>query len=134
MVRDLCSTYCIHASQQTRQQSAANLCFCCTGFSAAQLFGQGVSYTYDDVIMHPGHISFPAHEVRSICQPAAYLLFHKRQPSWPPSVCSVLRLHVAVSLMHTLLAAHYAGGSVCKCDPQHQASCAHCQLTHGHSH
>eukprot|EP00775_Hariotina_reticulata_P004723 gene4724-4973_t len=35
----------------------------CDGFTAAQLFGQGVSYTYDDVIMHPGHISFPAHEV-----------------------------------------------------------------------
>ncbi|KAF8064485.1 impdh [Scenedesmus sp. PABB004] len=33
------------------------------GFSATQLFGQGVSYTYDDVIMHPGHINFAAHEV-----------------------------------------------------------------------
>lgn len=33
------------------------------GYTASQLFGQGVSYTYDDVIMHPGHISFGAHEV-----------------------------------------------------------------------
>ncbi|WIA19147.1 hypothetical protein OEZ85_003795 [Tetradesmus obliquus] len=33
------------------------------GYSATQLFGQGVSYTYDDVIMHPGHICFGAHEV-----------------------------------------------------------------------
>lgn len=33
------------------------------GYAAAQLFGQGVSYTYDDVILHPGHISFGAHEV-----------------------------------------------------------------------
>jgi hypothetical protein len=49
-------------------------CCCCllraaTGYTASQLFGQGVSYTYDDVIMHPGHISFGAHEVRQ--QPAA---------------------------------------------------------------
>jgi hypothetical protein len=35
------------------------------GYTASQLFGQGVSYTYDDVIMHPGHISFGAHEVRA---------------------------------------------------------------------
>ncbi|KAK9809215.1 hypothetical protein WJX72_011502 [[Myrmecia] bisecta] len=33
------------------------------GFSARQLFGQGYSYTYDDVIFHPGHINFGAHEV-----------------------------------------------------------------------
>ncbi|PRW33277.1 IMP dehydrogenase [Chlorella sorokiniana] len=33
------------------------------GFTAAKLFGQGVSYTYDDVIFLPGHINFGAHEV-----------------------------------------------------------------------
>jgi hypothetical protein len=33
------------------------------GSNAAQLFGQGVSYTYDDVIFHPGHIDFGAQEV-----------------------------------------------------------------------
>ena len=33
------------------------------GFSAAQLFGKGVCYTYDDVIFHPGHIDFGAPEV-----------------------------------------------------------------------
>lgn len=44
------------------------------GFTAAKLFGQGVSYTYDDVIFLPGHINFGAHEVdlstnvtRNIC-------------------------------------------------------------------
>jgi len=31
--------------------------------TAQQMFNQGVSYTYDDVIMHPGHIDFGAHEV-----------------------------------------------------------------------
>mmetsp|Transcript_21719 Transcript_21719/g.37008 ORF Transcript_21719/g.37008 Transcript_21719/m.37008 type:complete len:508 (-) Transcript_21719:434-1957(-) len=33
------------------------------GYSSAQLFSQGVCYTYDDVIFHPGHINFGAHEV-----------------------------------------------------------------------
>lgn len=34
-----------------------------TGYPASQLFGQGLSYTYDDVIFMPGHIYFGAHEV-----------------------------------------------------------------------
>lgn len=33
------------------------------GFSAARLFSQGVSYTYDDVIFLPGYIDFPADAV-----------------------------------------------------------------------
>lgn len=33
------------------------------GFSGKEVFGQGVCYTYDDVIFHPGHIDFAAHEV-----------------------------------------------------------------------
>ncbi|KAJ3707145.1 hypothetical protein LUZ61_010850 [Rhynchospora tenuis] len=33
------------------------------GFPATRLFSQGVSYTYDDVIMLPGYISFPADAV-----------------------------------------------------------------------
>jgi hypothetical protein len=45
------------------------------GYSATQLFGQGVSYTYDDVIMHPGHISFGAHEVMRLGRVC-------RQSSW----------------------------------------------------
>ncbi|GLC34105.1 hypothetical protein PLESTB_000837900 [Pleodorina starrii] len=37
------------------------------GFSSSQLFNQGVCYTYDDVIFHPGHIFFAAHEVDLTC-------------------------------------------------------------------
>ncbi|KAG2447642.1 hypothetical protein HYH02_007560 [Chlamydomonas schloesseri] len=33
------------------------------GFTSTQLFNQGVCYTYDDVIFHPGHIFFAANEV-----------------------------------------------------------------------
>lgn len=54
-----------------REASPCHTSCCCTavmsaGYTASQLFGAGVSYTYDDVIMHPGHISFGAHEVRGI--------------------------------------------------------------------
>lgn len=33
------------------------------GFPAARLFTQGVSFTYDDVILHPGFIDFSTDEV-----------------------------------------------------------------------
>jgi hypothetical protein len=33
------------------------------GLPASRLFGQGVSFTYDDIIILPGHIDFGAHEV-----------------------------------------------------------------------
>eukprot|EP00798_Chlamydomonas_sp_ICE-L_P024604 gene24604-10222_t len=35
----------------------------CDGFTGNQMFGNGICYTYDDVIFHPGHIYFGAHEV-----------------------------------------------------------------------
>ncbi|XP_034679112.1 inosine-5'-monophosphate dehydrogenase-like [Vitis riparia] len=34
------------------------------GFPAVKLFNQGYSYTYDDVIFHPGYIDFPADAVQ----------------------------------------------------------------------
>jgi hypothetical protein len=49
------------------------------GYTASQLFGQGVSYTYDDVIMHPGHISFGAHEVRAVDSCLGQQLFLRLQ-------------------------------------------------------
>jgi IMP dehydrogenase len=33
------------------------------GAEAAKVFSQGTCYTYDDVIFHPAHIYFGAHEV-----------------------------------------------------------------------
>ncbi|RVW93926.1 Inosine-5'-monophosphate dehydrogenase [Vitis vinifera] len=35
-----------------------------TVFPAVKLFNQGYSYTYDDVIFHPGYIDFPADAVQ----------------------------------------------------------------------
>lgn len=43
--------------------ATSNPTHCCAGFPASKLFGQGVSYTYDDCIFLPGHINFAAHEV-----------------------------------------------------------------------
>lgn len=64
------------ARAQRRQPPAAARCRrppaaaarAAAGFTAAKLFGQGVSYTYDDVIFLPGHINFGAHEVRPCCR------------------------------------------------------------------
>ena len=33
------------------------------GANSKAVFQRGISYTYDDIIMHPGHISFPADSV-----------------------------------------------------------------------
>lgn len=54
------------------------------GFPASKLFGQGVSYTYDDVIFLPGHINFAAHEVRGHSGGAAAGL-HPCIPSCRPA-------------------------------------------------
>lgn len=35
----------------------------CAGMEAKQLFAAGTSYTYDDVIFHPGYIDFAADQV-----------------------------------------------------------------------
>ncbi len=48
-----------------------------TGFSAKQLFGQGVSYTYDDVIMLPGFIDFAANQVIFCCGGDALAMLHR---------------------------------------------------------
>ena len=49
-------------SSDTHQRSSRYLP-ACAGLSAAHLFSQGTTYTYDDIIFHPGHIDFGAHEV-----------------------------------------------------------------------
>lgn len=41
----------------------AHAVFALAGFTGQQMFNQGVCYTYDDCIFHPGHINFGAHEV-----------------------------------------------------------------------
>ena len=51
------------SSRAARGGIAANRSACHAGYSAKQLFSQGICYTYDDVIFHPGHIHFGAHEV-----------------------------------------------------------------------
>lgn len=61
-----------------------------TGMTAQQMFNQGVSYTYDDVIMHPGHINFGAHEVRF----ASSSQQRVRTPPVTPAVVAALSAHV----------------------------------------
>ena len=46
------------------QQLSASHTQLCAGWTARQVFSQGVTYTYDDVIFHPGFIDFGAEEVQ----------------------------------------------------------------------
>ena len=36
---------------------------CFVGYTALKIFTKGFTYTYDDIIFHPGHIDFAAHDV-----------------------------------------------------------------------
>jgi len=70
---------CMHGRRLHGQQT---ICLP-AGLPASRLFGQGVSFTYDDVIFLPGHIDFAAHEVRPTTPPP---------PSFPlphmfPAIC-----------------------------------------------
>lgn len=47
----------------------ANPLVCCAGMEARELFSKGTSYTYDDVIFHPGYIDFAADQVRAAFLP-----------------------------------------------------------------
>lgn len=84
------------------------------GLPAAKLFGQGVSFTYDDVIVLPGHVDFGAHEVRrmmcrdccSKCDTMSALL----RQAMP------LPLHDCIGLPgHIDIGAHEAHARACSC-------------------
>ena len=40
------------------------------GFSADQIFGTHTGYTYDDLVVLPGHVSFDSNKVHLICTAA----------------------------------------------------------------
>ena len=58
-----CCTCTIYQDVEDALLLSADQCLLRAGFTADQLFAQGVTYTYDDVIFHPGYIDFGAHEV-----------------------------------------------------------------------
>ena len=43
-----------------------------SGFPASRLFGQGYSFTYDDLIFHPGFIDFGANQVQQLPESEIY--------------------------------------------------------------
>ena len=53
---ELCASHCSCQCQKVRDRL-------CAGWTARKVFSQGVTYTYDDVILHPGFIDFGADEV-----------------------------------------------------------------------
>lgn len=62
------------------------------------MFGQGVSYTYDDVIMLPGFIDFAANEVRtaSLCSSSLYTRHHHQQVDLSSFVTRNIKLRVPI--------------------------------------
>nr|CAD1819583.1 unnamed protein product [Ananas comosus var. bracteatus] len=68
------------------------------GFSAPRLFSQGVSYTYDDVIVLPGYIDFPADAVDLSTR------LSRRVPLFIPCVASPMDT-VSESVMAAAMAA-----------------------------
>ncbi|URD80369.1 hypothetical protein MUK42_05612 [Musa troglodytarum] len=92
---------------------------CCKledGFPAAQLFGQGVSYTYDDVILLPGYIDFPADAVDLSTR------LSRRRPLAIPCVASPMDT-VSEAAMSVAMAA-LGGAAIVHCNnaPDSQAA------------
>lgn len=77
------------------------------GYTASQLFGQGVSYTYDDVIMHPGHISFGAHEVDLTCNLTKNIKLRVPIVSSPMDTVTEAEMAVAMATVGGMGFIHY---------------------------
>lgn len=90
-------------------------------YHASHCLAQGVCYTYDDVIFHPGHINFGAHEVRQ------HAMHENANPVSTPSF-----LHFTLSSSLYTHAAVPAGGSDHQSDQEHCATHSHRVIAHGH--
>eukprot|EP00878_Enallax_costatus_P013887 GHUV01014522.1.p1 GENE.GHUV01014522.1~~GHUV01014522.1.p1 ORF type:complete len:358 (+),score=101.32 GHUV01014522.1:142-1215(+) len=77
------------------------------GYAATQLFGQGVSYTYDDVIMHPGHICFGAHEVDLSCNVTKSIKLRVPIVSSPMDTVTEAEMAVAMATVGGMGFVHY---------------------------
>eukprot|EP00879_Flechtneria_rotunda_P023359 GHRR01024709.1.p1 GENE.GHRR01024709.1~~GHRR01024709.1.p1 ORF type:complete len:172 (+),score=66.25 GHRR01024709.1:224-739(+) len=77
------------------------------GYTAAQLFGQGVSYTYDDVILHPGYINFAAHEVELASNVTKNIKLRVPIVSSPMDTVTEAEMAVAMALVGGMGFIHY---------------------------
>lgn len=77
------------------------------GFSAGELFGKGYSYTYDDVIVHPGHIYFSAHEVSLVTNVTRNITLNIPIVSSPMDTVTEAEMAVAMSSLGGMGFVHY---------------------------
>ena len=80
---------------------------CPDGFTARQLFGQGTSYTYDDVILHPGPIDFGAHEVSLETEVAKGIKLRTPLVSSPMDTVTEANMAIAMAEVGGLGFVHY---------------------------
>ncbi|KAK9916018.1 hypothetical protein WJX75_007361 [Coccomyxa subellipsoidea] len=77
------------------------------GYTAAQLFGQGSTYTYDDVIFLPGHIDFGAHEVDLTTNLTKKLRLSTPIVSSPMDTVTEAEMAITMAMMGGLGFLHY---------------------------
>eukprot|EP00891_Asterochloris_glomerata_P003429 jgi/Astpho2/3429/e_gw1.00055.69.1_t len=77
------------------------------GIPAARLFGQGITYTYDDVIFHPGHINFGAHEVALATQLTRKLRLSMPVVSSPMDTVTEGHMAAAMAMLGGIGFVHY---------------------------
>ncbi|CAL9095132.1 hypothetical protein MUK42_03040 [Musa troglodytarum] len=86
------------------------------GFPATRLFAQGVSYTYDDVIVLPGYIDFPADAVNLSTRLSRRLLLSVPCVASPMDTVSEASMSVAMASLGGAAIVH------CNAPPEDQAA------------
>mmetsp|Transcript_5717 Transcript_5717/g.6552 ORF Transcript_5717/g.6552 Transcript_5717/m.6552 type:complete len:510 (+) Transcript_5717:58-1587(+) len=77
------------------------------GLPAGKIFSQGYCYTYDDIIFHPGHINFGAHEVELKCKIARNLSLRTPLVSSPMDTVTEAEMAVAMAMVGGMGFLHY---------------------------
>ncbi|GMH33275.1 hypothetical protein BSKO_01109 [Bryopsis sp. KO-2023] len=77
------------------------------GFTASQLFGHGTSYSYDDVILQPGHIYFGADEVQLKTKLTRNISLTSPVCSSPMDTVTEAEMAIAMALMGGIGFLHY---------------------------
>jgi IMP dehydrogenase len=67
---------------------------------------QGVCYTYDDVIFHPGHIFFGAHEVDMSTNVSKKIKLHTPIVSSPMDTVTEAEMAITMAMVSTHMGLH----------------------------
>jgi IMP dehydrogenase len=87
--------------------SVISSAFCEDGFSASALFGKGMSLTYDDFILLPGHIDFASDEVSLKTQLTRKIWLKAPFVSSPMDTVTEAKMAIEMALMGGIGIIHY---------------------------